>query len=298
MGHAMNPAVSKLKKIHDCFQKAAKSQPAYQKMLPFFENLYELQESAIAVTHPKSLDGPLAAPEPQKEHGAPLIDRKDFSIDTESAIRLLGDICQTARNEGPKMSHAADILTACIENDDPIILHGFDRFLSNDGDSLQALCQELGIDQPMLTFLVYHSIWPSLASHVEHFEKHNCIDPQWSHPHCPICGSAPNLAYLSENGKRFLVCGFCRHDWPVQRIICPYCRNDSPESISYFYSEEEKAYRVYTCAQCQKYIKTVDTRELSRQFYAPLESLMTLHLDLQAESNGYRGGEDRHLFGG
>ena len=84
-----------------------------------------------------------------------------------------------------------------------------------------------------------------------------------------------------------LVCGFCRHQWPIQRIQCPYCGNQDSHGVIFFFSDSEPAYRVYTCKDCKMYIKTVDTRRLSRPFYPPLEAIVTAHLDLKTRGLGF-----------
>ena len=58
--------------------------------------------------------------------------------------------------------------------------------------------------------------------------------------------------------------------------------------MSYFYSEEEKEYRVDVCDGCGKYIKTVDIRKTDRLLYPPLEQVSTLHLDIQAREKGLK----------
>jgi formate dehydrogenase maturation protein FdhE len=57
--------------------------------------------------------------------------------------------------------------------------------------------------------------------------------------------------------------------------------------MEYFFSDSEKEYRVYTCKNCKGYLKSVDLRELARPFYAPLEALLTTHLDLKAQQIGF-----------
>ncbi len=298
MEQIRNQAVAKLKEIHECFQDAAEQLPAYQEMLRFFEVLYEIQESDTTSPLPHDLEQRLSSVPRQNGSSKPLIGRKNFTNDPAATGKLLHIICKAASSQGSEIAHAASVLNASLQNDAPSIQVAFAWYLREDDASLRLLSQELGMDKKILIFFLYHSIWPSLARQVRYLQAHDRINPMWSSPSCPVCGSSPNLAYFSETGKRHLVCGFCRYEWSVQRILCPYCENDDPESISYIYSEQEKAYRIYTCTQCKRYIKTVDKRQLSRKFYAPLESLVTLHLDLQAESMGFKGNDDLHLFGG
>ncbi|OQX11520.1 MAG: hypothetical protein BWK80_44610, partial [Desulfobacteraceae bacterium IS3] len=78
------------------------------------------------------------------------------------------------------------------------------------------------------------------------------------------------------------------HKWPTLRIACPFCENRNTEKLHYLYSEEEKEYRTDVCESCGKYIKTVDLRKTGRIFYAPLEQIATLHLDMKAKEAGFK----------
>jgi FdhE protein len=70
--------------------------------------------------------------------------------------------------------------------------------------------------------------------------------------------------------------------------LCPFCGSRNPEGLFYLYSDEEKEYRVDACQSCRNYIKTVDTRVLSRRAYPPLEQVASLHLDFKAAEAGYQ----------
>ena len=85
-----------------------------------------------------------------------------------------------------------------------------------------------------------------------------------------------------------LLCGFCQHQWAVPRIFCPACEARDTGTFNYFFSDEEPEYRVYTCESCRFYLKTVDLRRLARPFYPPAETLLTLHLDIQAQEQGFQ----------
>jgi len=69
---------------------------------------------------------------------------------------------------------------------------------------------------------------------------------------------------------------------------CVYCGNEDVGQQHYFFSDEEKEYRVNLCDSCHSYIKMVDLRQMNRIFYPGLEFVSTLHLDMQAREKGYR----------
>ncbi|MCP4718541.1 MAG: formate dehydrogenase accessory protein FdhE, partial [Desulfobacteraceae bacterium] len=68
---------------------------------------------------------------------------------------------------------------------------------------------------------------------------------------------------------------------------CVFCDSTDKEDQHYFFSNEEKEYRVYMCDNCHNYIKLVDLRQLDRAFFPKLEQITTLHLDYKAQEQGY-----------
>ena len=67
---------------------------------------------------------------------------------------------------------------------------------------------------------------------------------------------------------------------------CVQCGPVDPAKLYYLYSDAEPAYRVDACDACRHYLKTVDRRRLARPFFAPLEQVLTTHLDLLAAKEG------------
>jgi hypothetical protein len=119
----------------------------------------------------------------------------------------------------------------------------------------------------------------------------------WRREYCPICGGRPDLASLDkERGSRWLMCSRCDTQWLYQRLQCPYCRTQNPDVLAYF-TDESGMYRLYVCEQCHKYIKAVDLRCSESEISLPLERILTLDMDRQAEEKGYRPGHSNAQVG-
>jgi len=144
------------------------------------------------------------------------------------------------------------------------------------------------IEKKVLTFFIYTSVKPSLSVCARELSTHIASPEAWGKGICPVCGNSPGLATIEGQGERCLFCSFCWTKWRVQRIFCAFCENDDHKTLHYFYSEAESEYRVDTCDQCKKYLKTVDIRKIDRTFYPPLEQISTLHLDMKAGELGYQ----------
>jgi hypothetical protein len=120
---------------------------------------------------------------------------------------------------------------------------------------------------------------------------------EWLRLRCPICGGKPDIAYLStEYGARWLVCSRCDTEWRFQRLQCPYCGNENQNELSYW-GDDAGIYRLYTCEKCHSYIKAIDTRNAGAEVLMPLERILTLDLDRQAQEKGYHPGHFEEISG-
>jgi FdhE protein len=109
----------------------------------------------------------------------------------------------------------------------------------------------------------------------------------WRRGHCPVCGGRPNFALLGEDtGARQLMCSRCTALWSYRRVGCPFCSTEERPS---YYSSEEGLYKLYVCAACKGYLKTVDLREARSVVQPVVERLLSVGMDLAAQQEGYGG---------
>ncbi len=281
-----------VEQVQASFQSALADEPVYAKMLTFFESIYELQTAAIGVVRPSKINLSPEIVHARRTGEMPLIERSEITLDQVSAKSLLQSILTVAQSANRQLSAAAELLKTYFKGDENRLAHCQQMFLDKDRDGLQRLCDDIGINTESLDFFLYNSLWPSLASHTRKLSAEHTSKEKWTKGYCPICGALPKISFLVETGGRFLSCRFCRHEWSFGRIQCPFCSNDDTASIGYYISDDDKAHRIDTCDRCKNYIINVDTRRLSRVFYAPLEALVSTHLDIKAEQMGYRQAVD------
>jgi len=113
----------------------------------------------------------------------------------------------------------------------------------------------------------------------------------WRRRNCPICGGKPDLAFIDkEQGSRWLLCSRCDTQWLFQRLECPYCGTQNKDDLAYF-TDDRDLYRLYICDRCKSYIKAIDLRKADDEVLLPLERVMTVDLDRQAEEKGYVAGQ-------
>jgi hypothetical protein len=107
----------------------------------------------------------------------------------------------------------------------------------------------------------------------------------WHRGCCPVCGGSPAFAALtSAVSPRTLFCPRCHAEWSFRRIGCPFCASKEPQI---YYPGGEGPYRLYVCEECNRYLKTVDRRDGGPERCLPVESLVTVSMDLAAREKGF-----------
>ena len=267
-----------------------KARPAYADLLNFYEKIFVAQEdskSEIKIDPLKISEAILAL---KKKEKFSLIDMSEFGLAPDAAIALLERICRIVETANPEMADSARVIRKAIASEtlDPQSL--FAALLKAEDTYFEKVEKDLGIEKRALAFVTYSSIKPSVVHCAEQLASYLDPDHPWDKGFCPVCGSAPGFSLFEDEGQRVLFCGFCWHQWAAQRIYCPFCENKDSNTLHYYFSENEKDYRVDVCDSCKTYIKAVDTRNADRIIYPPLEFVASLHLDIKAQEMGLNSG--------
>jgi FdhE protein len=269
--------------------------PAYTEMVDIYELIFIAQEDSKRRINIDPIQIPNDTLSIKLKENFALINTAEFIIDIEAAENLFVAICETVRkNSAPPAASAQKILDSMNSDLDPQRL--FSNILNGNDEHIEAAAKALNIEKNILAFITYSSIKPSVRLCAEQLCAYLDKQDPWQKSYCPICGSPPVLSMLEGEGERSLICSFCWHKWPVKRVFCPFCDTTDNQQLQYFFSEEEKEYRVYTCENCNKYIKTIDARNAERIIYPPLEQVVTLHLDMQANEKGFKSGLEFAMY--
>ena len=260
--------------------------PVYEPLLTFYGQVFIAQEKSKAHIdlEPITLSADTVALL-QKE-SMPLVDITEFNVDAAAGKTLLKEICHIIEASNPEMAMAAKTIREALGSD---IIPGalFTALLGSDDAYFEETAGQASIDKQALAFVAYNSAKPSLMLCAEQLAGYLGDSENRLPGYCPVCGNAPGISILDNDGARFLYCSFCWHQWAITRGRCPFCGNQDHSTHHYFYSEAEKSYRVDVCDHCKKYIKTVDLRKTQHPVYAPLELVSSLHLDMRAREAGY-----------
>ena len=143
-----------------------------------------------------------------------------------------------------------------------------------------------GVSSNLLQMALQMALWPFLSKCAEKLYPLIKQD-HWLRGTCPVCGGKPDFAYLEKaEGARWMMCSLCDTTWLFRRLQCPYCDTEDQDKLGYLQTEDG-TYRLYTCDQCRNYLKTVDLRKVETDILLPLERLLTLDMDRQAQEEGY-----------
>jgi FdhE protein len=278
--------VQSLDKIKERIAWFQRERPHYREILDLYALILEEQVKMLPQVQ-------ITMPEVNKElvqsrltKGLPLLGREGFAIDLEAAQRLFYALTAIGQGTTPKLDEEIPRITAAAHAGELDLRN----LLSKHYDELYLshVVEQCGLDMGILSFLVQASVRPSVIAQMEQLRGALNLE-EWLQGGCPLCGSAPQMAQLrDEGGKRYLQCSFCSCQWRWERIACPSCLNKDFDSLHYLYTEEEEAYRADLCDRCKGYIKTVDASKLDYEPYLDLEDIVTMHLDILAAEKGYR----------
>lgn len=221
------------------------------------------------------------------KEGFPLFSREDLPLDLKAASSLFERLLEHLTSKKRKDKEALEKTLDRVRTDSNWIKSVIAAFLSRDETTIVKMAEKVNLELMVLKFLIHMALRPSLntlkESVIEKIQKDS-----WNYGYCPLCGSFPDMAYLGEEGKRFLHCELCGYEWHYPRLKCPFCENDEPKKLGYFESEEEEGFRVDFCKKCNRYIKTLDMRVIEAPAPLELENLITLHLDMLAHDQGFK----------
>ena len=282
------PTSPDLETIQRRIQAGKIAYPPYQPFLDFWEKILLVQSRYIsrALTDPLPALDPLT---PLKLHeGFPMFSFKEFRVETDRMQDLFREILQNIGTANPKMERQLPLIEKWLQTEGLDFQPWLDRLFEGDGGPFVLAAENSGLDPETLLFLFLASWKPFLKARALSLTERDDTDwKSWDRGYCPICGGMPLLAYLREGGRRHGVCSLCEFAWDLPRLLCPHCETRDQGKLRYFYTENEKGFRVEVCEACGHYLKTVDLREREGAPVAVVDDLLTTHLDLWAQKKGY-----------
>jgi FdhE protein len=262
-----------------------------QDLAPLLGYYRQLLEAAVDMAEPGRAPGPGAAGEGRSEEpteSAPLLGHQDVEVDWDSFERLFDEMVEITAGHASLFEGSCDLPRRPADGAEwrLMVLRG----LMGDEESLERAAGVAGGNPELFRFLAHQALLPFMTANAARVA--GLVDSSsWMRGSCPVCGSEPSMGRLEEEtGKRWLQCGLCATEWAFKRVGCPFCGNEDQDKLRFFCDGDDQGYRVEVCDGCRRYLKIADARKLAGDVWLPVEDLVTIHLDLVAQGEGYRRG--------
>lgn len=253
-------------------------------LLDFYGEIYQVQfEAKTHIPEPEVRDE--MAVRWRLEGGIPQLTYDQLAIEPQGFAELVAKIRQVLLRHNPSWE---------LEDADPEAeeLLSLARHVFETWDTLTSPRPDAGPEDaedvqqvPPSALTVGFSLAPYLQKASEAILPRLDLE-RWVHGYCPVCGGRPNFSLLeAKRGARQLMCSRCNSIWHYSRVGCPFCKSKEKQT---YYTSEDGIYRLYVCPDCNRYLKTLDLRELQRSVEPVVERLLTVGMDLAAQQEGYR----------
>lgn len=285
----VQPAAEASKRIETAIDAIGEEIPQLLEILKAFKGL--LAEQASIRAELPQMDAPALTVDPvQYSQGVPLLHSEDFAVSGKlfemAAERLLPVMAKgfpKIEDDLIKLQHVIAEGGADAEALRKLVLHGSE-------DDVEQRADSIGIRSAVLKFALAQLMKPFAQKRAESLPllPENL---QWHRGYCPVCGSWPELGFLEgTEGRRWLRCSFCAHEWTYMRTRCPFCETEDHEKLEILFSEDRKHERAELCSACMKYLVSVDMRDLISEVVREVAALGLVHLDFLAQEKGFSPG--------
>jgi FdhE protein len=266
-----------------------KKRPLYKEALSLYKDLMALLEGVDPEITYSGNDESLR--EIKRKEGFPMFSAESLPIDLKVASSLFQNLLEHLSSKKRKDRDGLRKALNQVQTDSQWFEGIIDVFFAGNKEAFFETAKEVDMEPAVLRFLIYMALKPCLNA-LKESAKEKIEKNSWQYGYCPLCGSYPDMAYLDEQGTRFLHCQLCGYEWRYPRLKCPFCENEKSKKLGYFKGDQEEGFRVDFCKKCNHYVKTLDMRVVGQPAPLELESLATLHLDMLAQEQGFSAFHD------
>ena len=270
------------RKVLNALNQAREQHAELADLLDFYLDLYRLHYQAKEqLPEPEVRDE--MAMRWRLEGGIPQLTFDQLAVEPAAFARLVDEVRTILRRHNPGWE-----VEEGKENAEEMVSLAKEIFetwetLTSPGSGMDATGESAGAQPSPASLVVGFALAPYLLKAADAILPHLDLE-RWVHGYCPVCGGRPNFALLeATRGARQLVCSRCNSQWGYSRVGCPFCKSKEKQT---YYASEQGVHRLYVCPDCNRYLKTVDLRELSREVIPEVERLLTVGMDLAAQQQG------------
>ena len=216
--------------------------------------------------------------------GVPILLKNAFIIPADTLKKSADRLIPVMMRGLPKISEQLTVIAKTINFFNPA-----DRDLTLSHERISELIVDLKVDAEIALFTLTQLVKPYTAKKAEAFSE-LLQEPKWFKGYCPICGSWPEIGFLEgQEGRRWLRCSFCSHEWNFSRTECPFCESANPDKLEIFYTANRPFERAEVCYECKKYLISLDLRNRVG-VVREVAALGMVYLDVLAQEKGFSPG--------
>jgi FdhE protein len=268
-------------------ERIKRETPSVANIVEAFEELLIARDRIKReIADPVSEDAAVIDPA-RLSNGVPAVGRAGFAI-CAGKIRDVYHRLTPAMTKGfPGIRSQLEGLEQAVRDGSVDLQAAAKHLLADRQNEVDRIARKAKVKSDILSFVLGQIVRPLVEKQAEHIGP-TLSEAHWDKGYCPICGSWPSLSLLKgKEGRRWLKCSFCGHEWTYLRTACPFCDNEDPETMEYFYAEERETERVEVCHKCKRYVLSLDMRERVDQTITAATSLGLVHLDIIAQEKGF-----------
>jgi len=222
--------------------------------------------------------------------GVPLLTKESFVVEWKSFREASGRLMPLMEKSFPNIREQLKVLNEVIHESSDRSEAIVTAVISGNSEEIQSALGNRHVDAGTLRFAIGLIMKP-FAEKIAESLPPLPEDMQWHQGYCPVCGSWPELSFLEgKEGRRWLRCSFCGHEWRFMRIQCPFCGNSDHEKLEVLFQEGREHERAELCHECMKYLVALDTRERTDDVSREVASLSMVYLDMLVQDKGYSPG--------
>ena len=222
--------------------------------------------------------------------GAPILDERKIEIDRDSLLQVADLIIPALEKGFPKLLQPLERLKSFMQGDQSFMDRLLAALESGNTTIIGEIASQLEMEPETLQFVCSQLAIP-FAEKAEETVRTLIKDMEWHKGYCPVCGGWPGVSFWKEKeGRRFLDCSVCAHEWSFMRTKCPFCENDDNAKMELVFSEDRKFEHAELCHVCKRYIVGLDTRSMITTPHPSVAPLGLIYLDFLVQERGFRPG--------
>ncbi|MCX8012112.1 MAG: formate dehydrogenase accessory protein FdhE [Desulfobacterota bacterium] len=279
---------SKLTRINQVRQE----KPAYKDLLDFYEKIFIAKEEVYQLLKSYPVNWNEYLVRKKFKAGVPILDKESIGFYEDILEDFFWKLLKITEQRNPENGK---LLADFIKEENLAIKKAIAEMWQGVFNPEKWGTVRVG-DPTLFYFLLIETLKPLYEYLAEFLQELIELD-LWGKGYCPICGENPALGAIpKEKWTRFLFCIYCGSEWSFPFLKCPFCENEEEGGIKYLRAGNERDYRLEICQSCQRYLKVVDFDSLGKPVPLDIENIVTLHLDILAQREGYRRGSYHPLL--